>query len=189
MKQLLKPDYLTYLLYVLKHKFYVFQIGRELGVSFWQLVRHDFSKFKPDEFIPYAKWFYGFSGRPWTSTQEGYGLENDDIREALDLEREQRFNAFKDALLLHFSRNPHHWNHWLHREEDDTLTAREMPYEYVLEMCADWLASSKGINGDLNKFLDWYTGSRNSMNLHPNTEKHVTRIIKNYSDKKGYKLY
>lgn len=48
-----------YLRYVCRHKYYVYLACRELRVSFWQSIVHDFSKFRSSEWIAYANYFYG----------------------------------------------------------------------------------------------------------------------------------
>ena len=50
--------YWKYLLYVLEHKKNVFKTCWKRGLYLHALT-HDLSKFMPDEFIPYARYFYG----------------------------------------------------------------------------------------------------------------------------------
>lgn len=47
-----------YLVYLIRHKYYVFMAGFSVGCSLWQIVVHDWSKFLPSEWIPYARYFY-----------------------------------------------------------------------------------------------------------------------------------
>lgn len=88
--------YWTYLKYVIRHKYYVFIACRALGVPLWQALIHDWSKLLPSEFIPYARYFYGFRGMKDAKTKA----------------------AFDRAWLLHQNRNPHHWQYWLLQEDD-----------------------------------------------------------------------
>jgi hypothetical protein len=44
-----------YLLYVLRHKYYVFIACRRLGVPLWQSLVHDWTKFTPTEWGPYVR--------------------------------------------------------------------------------------------------------------------------------------
>ena len=48
-----------YLKAVLRHKRFVYQEGRKLGLGVWQLLIHDWSKFTPRMWGPYARAFYG----------------------------------------------------------------------------------------------------------------------------------
>src|ERR1700738_4492504 len=99
-----------YLRYVLRHKWYVFIYGRQLGIP-WLALLHDNSKFRPSEFFPYAEFFYGPKRRPFAEAST-YGktyyweiewrLSKEGVKEAFDF-----------AWLLHQKRNKHHWQFWL----------------------------------------------------------------------------
>jgi hypothetical protein len=90
-----------YLRYVLIHKWYVFRAGCTLGIP-WLAVLHDNSKFRPDEFLPYARHFYEPDGSKRT-------------RKAADgFFRDQPDDAtFDRAWLKHIRRNKHHPQHWV----------------------------------------------------------------------------
>lgn len=99
-----------YLSYVVRHKWFVFVAGLKLRVPLWQLIIHDHSKFRPDEWFPYAQYFYGKRGpkrgtvyTPWDMTYDGHYEDEED-----------RFNV---AWLKHIHRSPHHWQHWLLRND------------------------------------------------------------------------
>lgn len=78
---------MSYLLTILKHKWFVFVAGRRIGgIPLWRLIIHDWSKFTPSEFFPYRK---------------RYTLDN-----CLGDEWDQ-------AWLHHIHHNPHHWQHWI----------------------------------------------------------------------------
>lgn len=87
--------------------------GRMVGVPEIQLVRHDLSKWEPEEYVAYALQFCG-NGAP-----DG---------------------EFDRAWLHHIHNNPHHWQHWIIPSSQKVL---EMPDEYVLEMIADWMGASR----------------------------------------------
>ena len=50
--------YIKYFLYILEHKKNVFKMCWKKGL-YLHAFTHDLSKFLPDEFFPYANWFYG----------------------------------------------------------------------------------------------------------------------------------
>lgn len=77
---------LHYLKKVLRHKWYVFRVGVRLGVPLSRLLRHDWTKFLPSEFMPYVRHF------------EGQASDTD---------------GFNEAWQHHIQRNDHHWEHWL----------------------------------------------------------------------------
>ncbi len=47
-----------YLWYLLRHKYFVFIECCKLHII-WRGIIHDWSKFRPSEFVPYAQHFYG----------------------------------------------------------------------------------------------------------------------------------
>jgi len=57
-KDKIMKKYLQYLSYVLRHKWHVSLECFHHGL-YWRGITHDLSKFLPDEFIPYARYFYG----------------------------------------------------------------------------------------------------------------------------------
>lgn len=129
--------YLEYLKYVLEHKKNVFKCCFKKGKEKWRsgekdtaidlfihAFTHDMSKFKPSEFIPYAKWFYGKCCSP----------EDPKIMIPIKLATgcNQKYKRdFEVAWKLHYTCNKHHWNYW----ENQT-----MPYKYILQMICDWEA-------------------------------------------------
>ena len=84
-----------YFWYVIRHKLYVFIEACKLGVP-WLGVVHDLSKFYPDEFMAYARYFY----------ESERGGQSEGVRRAFSL-----------AWLKHQRRNPHHWQWWLLRKD------------------------------------------------------------------------
>ena len=110
-----------YLLYVLKHKWYVYQAGKVLAVPFWRLLIHDLSKFGADEWFPYVDYFYGGgkeSGSPYKKA------------------------VFEVAWQHHWRNNKHHPEYWA---KGKTLSQASvpMPLDYVREMVADWYGAGK----------------------------------------------
>lgn len=107
---------------------------------------HDISKCQPEEYKAYDDYFYG------TRTKE--------------VEKE-----FNYAWLHHIHANPHHWQYWVLKHDDEPEEALEMPKEYVYEMIADWWSFSFK-TGDLKEIFSWYKKHK-GMVLHPNTRKLV----------------
>ena len=85
-------------------------------------------------------------------------------------------HGFDLAWLHHQHNNPHHWQHWLLREDDGNMKALEMPFNYVVEMICDWWSFS-WTNGNLYEIFDWYKENKPKMLLHKNTEKLVEQIL------------
>jgi hypothetical protein len=160
-----------YLKYVARHKWFVLLAGRERGVGLWQLLVHDWSKFLPDEWGPYAEWFYGYDGGSWYAAKamvekEG-GWWSGDFRADI----EERKFAFDEAWLRHQHRNPHHWQHWVLREDSGKEKVLLMPEKYRREMLADWMGAGMAINGHgldqaLAETRAWYEKTTDGRRLH-----------------------
>ena len=95
-----------YLKYIVRHKWYVFQECRKLGII-WRGITHDLSKFRLDEWLPYLRKFYG----TWPKQTELNVYEKTYIwprtQEDVDMD-------FDRAWLRHIHRNSHHWQYWLY---------------------------------------------------------------------------
>lgn len=148
--------YLRYLWYVLRHKWYVLVECWKRGL-YWRGIMHDMSKFRPDEFIPYARYFYG----KWVSWDI---LKHDPTFLSYNDTTEGVKAAFDKAWLLHQHRNPHHWQYWVLQNDTDGRYAIEMPRVYVDEMVCDWIGAGKAIKGEDNT-LEWYISNRDKMIL------------------------
>lgn len=160
-----------YLKYVIRHKWYVFQFCRDLDVSLWQAVIHDWSKFMPCEWFPYVEKFYG--GEPVISYEPGSRPNHEqNVSDAKAL-RDRNFNR---AWLHHQHHNPHHWQHWVLREDSGNVLALKMPSKYVREMVADWAGAGKAITGKYD-LPDWYGKNKSKMVLAENTRLLVEVLI------------
>ena len=113
---------------------------------------HDSSKWHPEEWDAYCEYFYG---------------------EYKTAEIERDFNY---AWLHHQHVNPHHWQHWLLKEDSGSLIPMEMPKLCVIEMIADWWAFSWKAN-NLYEIFNWYDMNKDKMILHDTTKKLVEDIL------------
>lgn len=147
--------YLRYTWSVLRHKWYVAVAGRRLGVSFWQLLIHDLSKFSRAEFGPFARRF-------------GRGTAG-----ALEHEKEPR--EWRDAFQHHWMVNPHHWQFWLWHNEDGSVEPQPMTDCYLREMVADWCGASYAYTGSW-RIREWYQKNTRLV-LHPDTRAQVEALI------------
>ena len=115
------------------------------------IAQHDVSKYSDHEYWQYCDYFYG--------------EKTELVKRGFDL-----------AWLHHQHNNPHHWQHWLLREDDGDMKALEMPFNYVIEMICDWWSFSWN-KGVLLEIFDWYKENKPKMLLHKNTEKLVEQIL------------
>lgn len=145
---------LNYFGYLVNHKIEVARrcFGEKL---YLRGLLHDLSKFLPSEYIPYA---YKFK---WPS-------------EKTPEEHERIENNFRHACNKHFSRNPHHWKHWV--LEESQKIALEMPDKYLKEMICDWEAIGK-FKEDCAK--EFYENDKDKMILHPKTRTKLENILVN----------
>jgi hypothetical protein len=141
---------------VLRHKYFVLLEGLKLGVPLWILICHDWDKFLPDEFVPYARCFY----------------KPDGTKQYVESP------AFNEAWLLHQNRNKHHWQYWLLTLDSGETIALMMPKVYRLEMIADWhgagRAYKKSEDGAWTPMdtVDWWEKTKATKQIHP-----ITRIL------------
>ena len=152
--------YSKYLSYLLCHKYFVFLECCKLGIPWLGLI-HDWSKFKPSEFIPYAKHFYGHGsniqkGRDETGYYQAGNTENDE---------------FNMAWLLHQKRNKHHWQWWLLPMDDGSIKIFEMPLKYRKEMLADWRGAGRALGTP--DTTAWYNKNKEKMQLGEFTRKWI----------------
>lgn len=162
--------YPKYLWYLAKHKWYVAVECFKYGL-WWQAIVHDWSKFLPDEFGPYAEFFYGNkqkteywdNGGPMSEYVVPYGTY---VKE--------RFNF---AWLKHQNRNPHHWQYWMILLDDGGQFPLPIPDKFRKEMLADWRGAGRAIHGkdDTRK---WYLTNRHNIKLHTETKAWVEKELK-----------
>jgi len=147
---------LRYLSYVVSHKWFVLLAGLKVGAPLWRLVIHDWSKLTPSEWRPYVLSFYG----PWKYADRPPHV----------------VAAFDRAWLHHQHVNPHHWQHWVLREDSGAVKRLEMPEHFAREMVADWMGAGRAITGRWET-AEWYAKNRDKIEMHPNTRVLVERLL------------
>jgi hypothetical protein len=166
--------HLKYARYLAIHKWFVMVACFRRGLILQGIV-HDWSKFLPSEWRPYAEFFYSAIDRktrdelrqqcfkatgsfPWPSSAE--------LRD-----------AFNVAWLKHQHRSPHHWQHWVLRNDDGSTVLIEMPRKYALEMLCDWDGAGRAITGKCGGTKDWYLKNRPKITLHFATQQLVEKEL------------
>jgi hypothetical protein len=144
--------YLKYLHKLLTHKWYVFLECVKLGMPIVGLI-HDWSKFLPDEYIPYARTFCGKESADYKTVG----------------------GEFDAAWLKHQRRNPHHWQYWVLIQDEDEDKVLPMPERYRKEMLADWHGAGRSYGEpDTRK---WYLANREKMQLHRETQRWIEQQL------------
>jgi len=137
--------YYNYFKYILEHKKNVFKTCWKRKL-YKHAITHDLSKFSPQEFIPYAEWFYGYHGvkleKDYNHEQLNNGLSN------LSRNYLECKSDFDKAWEHHYSNNPHHWDYWL----DKKGIPQRIDGKYLEQMIADWEAMSLKFGGSAQEY-------------------------------------
>lgn len=169
-------NHLRYLSYVVRHKWFVFVAGFATGAPLWRLVIHDWSKFTPAEWGPYVRKFYGNADNR-TPLADFHGDQRMWALGCWWVKWKEQVDAdFDRAWLHHQHTNPHHWQHWVLREDSGATKVLEMPEHFVREMVADWMGAGRAITGKWEA-QDWYIQNASKMLLHDRTRDLVERLL------------
>lgn len=157
--------YIKYLNYLLRHKWFVFLECSKRGLV-WRGIVHDISKFRPSEFIPYAKFFYNKDGyKRQIRDKTGYYKPDDTGDKAFDF-----------AWFLHQKLNKHHWQWWCLVTSDFEIKALQIEEPYRTEMICDWLGAGRAQG--TNSVNNWYNKNKDKMLLHKETRDWVEVQLK-----------
>lgn len=113
---------------------------------------HDASKYTGEEYMPYAKYFYGKS-------------KSKEVKEDFDY-----------AWLHHIHANPHHWQYWILVNDDDGTKALDMPYEQIVAMVCDHWAFSWN-KDNLYEIFNWYDAHKKKVIFSEYTKKTYENIL------------
>jgi hypothetical protein len=149
--------HLRYASYLLRHKWHVFIASCRLGIP-WRGLTHDLSKFRPDEWVPYADYFYG---GPYPESGAEAQAQHTKTKGAVQRD-------FDRAWLLHQKRNDHHWQWYVLHEDSGATKVLLMPEHARRELLADWRGAGIAITGKDNT-AEWFKKNRQHMILHPQT--------------------
>ena len=153
--------HIAYLKVVLRHKWFVFLACRRLGVPLWIALVHDWRKFLPRQWFPYARNFY----EPDGTKRPGNRADSGD-------------KSFQLAWLDH-QRARHHWQAWCVIEDAENgaavLTLLEIPEVYLRERLADWMGA--GLAYDSYKPHEWWTSHRRQICMNEKSKKLLAEIL------------
>lgn len=146
----MKP-FFKYLMYVLRHKWYVFRECANHGIV-WRGIVHDMSKFLPSEWFVYMRYFY--------------------------VNKESNKHNFKLAFLKHQNRNPHHWQYWVDSRNYAYAMPNVYAMEMICDWIGAGKAQGKGHPTEVK---EWYDENKFDMKLHKQTRRLVEDYIKRMS--------
>ena len=145
----------AYLKYVLRHKYYVWKGCRIVGgISLWRAIVHDWDKFLPSEWRPYAETFYAPDGSS----------------------RYHSTGAFANAWNQHQKKNRHHWQYWLITWDKGDTEPLPISEPDLREMVADWIGAGWAITGRPDP-LPWYQKNREKIILHPTSREFLEQML------------
>ena len=139
---------IEYISTLIDHVSYVIEYGNKIGVNEYQLSIHDLSKLSYAELPYYIKRF-----------------TYDTITEDIKLE-------FDYAWHHHVIKNPHHHEHWV----ISPTYIIPMPYNYILEMVADWHGANMAYQKSWNS-TEWLKKNLPRMKLHSMTKSQLIDIL------------
>lgn len=159
-----------YLKYVIRHKWYVFvacagyalfRIDRKPLLALRLLLRgivHDWTKFLPSEWFPYAEYFYGNKRQSeWFELTSLYG-----IAEAAPW-GVGIHDKFCIAWNFHQKRNDHHYQYWYLTEDSGQSFSVGIPEICRYEMICDWIGAGRAMGKP--KVWEWFDANYTRMKL------------------------
>ncbi len=171
--------YLKYLKYLVFHKYYVGIECFKKGLYFQGIV-HDWSKFLPGEFVIYAKYFYGDYPSIYDikkNLRNYFLLFGKDYKEVIEKD-------FNFAWLKHQHRSPHHWQHWVLRQDSGFTMCLDIPDHYITEMICDWIGAGKSTHGGvggIEEAIEWYFDNKDKIMLSERTRKRLEVSMSNWN--------
>ena len=159
---------------ITRHKLLVQKLCFSCGM-YSQGLKHDLSKYSPEEFLAGVKYYQGY-------------------RSPIDKEKEEI--GYSRGWLHHKGRNKHHWNYWV---DVDYKTMRNealpMPFNYMLESVLDKIAASKIYSKE--KYhdgypADYFLNSPEHQMMHPETVRQIDLLLgylKEYGEEKALAYY
>ncbi len=156
----------------MRHKYYVAIECFKRGLI-WRGIVHDNSKLLPNEFIPYANFFYG----------KGYDIKRGRNSTGYYKPTDTGDIAFDFAWLLHQKRNRHHWQWWILPEDGGGIKIISIREPYLTEMICDWIGAGKAqgqCSPENDKYLvtrGWYKANKDKMIFAEETRNEIEKRI------------
>ncbi len=139
---------------------------------FWQGLRHDLSKYSPEEFFAGIKYY------------QGYRSPNEAEREKIGYSR---------AWMHHKGRNKHHFEYWTdYNPKIRKMMPVKMPLKYVVEMFCDRVAASKIYGGDKyddSYALNYFLKGKPTRVIHPETSQLIEKLLTMLANEGEYKTF
>lgn len=137
---------------------------------FFHALRHDLSKYRPQEFIPSAKNYQGNMSPVFITRRKNDG--------------------YSFVAVHHTNKNKHHYEYWIDYFRGYALLI-PMPYKYAVEYVCDVLAASKTYdkkNFSGKTVYEYFTTREKYYLMHPATKEFVKECFLRYEESKFKKL-
>lgn len=163
-----------YLIYVFRHKWFVFIACMKLKVPLHLAIIHDWTKFTPSEWSPYVQKFFWPEEKKQDEIRKLLG-DSAGIAELIPygLLVEDRFTM---AVNHHYHFNKHHWEYWVVHKPNEKSWGLPMPEKYIREMIADWVGAGMAITKNPDP-SEWYKKNKEKIILRNETREKVEKII------------
>ena len=129
-----------------------------------QGLRHDLSKYSPEEFLVSVKYFQG-TRSPYMYEKELYG--------------------YSDGWLHHKGRNRHHWEYWYDMINGQWVPL-EMPFPFLVEMVCDRVAACKVYQKEKYtqaSALEYFLSKNDRLYMHENTARDLENILRDIAER------
>lgn len=143
-------QYMMFLRFTMKHKWYVFVECCKLGIP-WRGIKHDMGKLRPKAFHAYS--------RRWAAGNSYKAI--DDI-------------TYLKVFANHLRRSEHHWQYWSYVRNSGEVRYLPMPDGARKEFLADLRGSSKYYGTDI---IAWYDDNRHFIHLHADTRNWLESML------------
>lgn len=164
-------QYVVYLSYLVRHKWYVTIECFKRGLI-WRGLKHDYDKFYPAMISAYANFFYNKDGsKKQIRNETGYYKPTDTGN--IDFDK----NWFK-----HTRRNDHHWQYFVLATDNGEEKLVDMPPNAVLEMVCDWIGAGKA-QGTPDT-LKWWEVNKSKMRFSTRTLSLIQDYLEVYLENK-----
>ena len=154
--------YYKYFNYVFKHQWYVMLECFKVGL-YWRGLIHDWDKFLPSRFIPYANQFH----------DQDYVIIPPETCSVGDT---KSYRAF----LLHRKCSQHHWEYWCYPKHtgdpEDKLGAWDMSEPALKELVCDWKGAMRACGKEVN-IQEYYFKHRHQFWMSTDTHTRLMEMV------------
>lgn len=163
--------HIAYAKVVFRHKWCVMKGCRIMGVPLWRGIIHDWTKFLPIEWFPYARHFYNEDGSK-REVRNPDGSYDPNLQEI----------EFRRSWL-HHQRSKHHWQAWVVLGDGGSLSPLPIPEVYLREKISDWIGAGLAYSNEPNPYA-WYSANVGKMVMHEESRRRLSELMEQFKKEK-----